>query len=83
MFLSSSFSWRGKTKGKREKIQPTISFKMERNHMKTDTGSCEILRNIRVSPAVSKKDLYLKLYFTLKSNFLRFSLKLKECELQQ
>ena len=32
---------------------------------------------------VSQKDQHLKLYFTLKSNFLRFSLKLKGCEIQQ
>ena len=36
-----------------------------------------------VSPTVSKKYQHLKVYFAPKSNFLRFSLKLKECELQQ
>ena len=38
---------------------------------------------LRASPAVNKKDQYLKLYFSPKSNFLRFSLKLKWCELQR
>ena len=38
---------------------------------------------LRASSVVSKKDQHLKLYFALKSNFLRFSLKLKGCELQQ
>ena len=38
---------------------------------------------VRVSPIVSKKNQHLKLYFAPKSNFLRFSLKLKGCELQQ
>ena len=38
---------------------------------------------LRASPAVSKNSQHLKLSFTPKSNFLRFSLKLKGCELQQ
>ena len=38
---------------------------------------------LRASPAVSKNSQHLKLSFAPKSNFLRFSLKLKECELQQ
>ena len=57
-----------KTKGKRrEKNRPTISFKMERNHMKT--GSCEILWNIRVFSVVSKKKLVFKAIFYSKKQF--------------
>ena len=38
---------------------------------------------LRSSPAVSKNSQHLKLSFAPKNNFLRFSLKLKGCELQQ
>ena len=43
-------------------------------------GVCFLI--IRASPSVSKKYQYLKLYFALKNNFLRFSLKLKGFEPQ-
>ena len=39
--------------------------------------------DIRAFPAVNKNDQHLKLYFVLKINFLRFSLKLKGCEFKQ
>ena len=48
-------------------------------HQKSKAGP----GGVRASPGVSKKNQHLKLYFAPKNNFLRFSLKLKGCELQQ